>query len=341
MIDQRFFKKRSPATIADLIKYTNAVLLDNDKASFLIDDVAPISAANESQVTFLSNRKYVDYVKNTNAGACFVESDLAHYLPKNTVALISDNPYLAFAKAAAFFYANNPSPTKTNIHPSAVIGNDVILGTGCQIGANAVIEDGANIGDNTVISPQVYIGAAVVIGKNCFIHPQVSITNSIIGDFVVLHAGCRIGQAGFGFVPFFVSGQQPMKIPQLGRVIIHDHVDIGANTCVDRGAGPDTVIGRGTVIDNMVQIAHNVQIGENSIIVSFVGISGSTTIGSNVQIGGQVGIVGHIKIGNNVKIAAGSGVMRNIEDNQDVGGRPAIQMRSWLKQLAYLKKIGN
>jgi UDP-3-O-[3-hydroxymyristoyl] glucosamine N-acyltransferase len=339
MIDPRFFPKKDSVSLAEIVAATGAVLPAGASLDLRITNVAPISHAGPTDVTFLSNRKYVSHLATTRAGACFVEADVAPDLPPHTIPLVTDQPYLAYAKAASLLYPGPEWPQESFQHPSAIVAAGAKIGKACYLGPQVIIENGAEIGDHTVIMAQAYIGEGVRLGSFCRLFPQVSVTHALIGDHVVLHSGARIGQAGFGFAPSFDHGVGPTKIPQLGRVILEDHVDIGANTCIDRGAGPDTVIGRGTMIDNLVQIGHNVSIGENSIIVSQVGISGSTTIGHHVHIGGQVGMVGHITIGHHVKIAAGSGVMRDIPDHQAVGGRPAIPMRDFLKQIAYLKKL--
>jgi UDP-3-O-[3-hydroxymyristoyl] glucosamine N-acyltransferase len=339
MIDPRFFPKKNSIALAEIVAATGVNVSETIPLTLNLSNVAPIAHAGPTDVTFLSNRKYVQHLATTQAGACFVEADLAHALPESTVALVTDQPYLAFAKTAGLLYPAPPYPQESFQHPSAVVAEGVVIGKACRIGPQVIIEKGAHIGDHTVIMGQAYIGEGVKLGSFCWLFPQVTVTHALVGDHVVLHSGARIGQAGFGFAPSFDHGVGPTKIPQLGRVILEDHVDIGANTCIDRGSGPDTVIGRGTMIDNLVQIGHNVTIGENSIIVSQVGISGSTAVGHHVHIGGQVGIVGHITIGHHAKIAAGSGVMRKVPDHQSVGGRPAMPMREFLKQIAYLKKV--
>ncbi len=339
MIDPRFFPKKNSVSLAEIVTATGVQVLEGTPLTLSIHNVAPIAHAGPTDVTFLSNRKYVQHLSTTQAGACFVAADLAPALPQATVALVTDQPYLAYAKTAGLFYPAPAYPQESFQHPSAIVAEGAVIGKGCMIGPQVIIEKGVHIGDHTVIMAQAYIGEGVQVGSFCWVFPQVTVTHALVGDHVVLHSGARIGQAGFGFAPSFHHGIGPTKIPQLGRVILEDHVDIGANTCIDRGSGPDTVIGRGTMIDNLVQIGHNVTVGENSIIVSQVGISGSTAVGHHVHIGGQVGIVGHITIGHHVKIAAGSGVMRDVPDHQSVGGRPAMPMREFLKQIAYLKKM--
>ncbi len=205
-----------------------------------------------------------------------------------------------------------------------------------EISEHAIVDNSAEIGDRSIIHSGAFIGAGVKIGKNCVIHPNASITHAIIGDNVIIHHGASIGQDGFGYA--FHNGKYH-KIPQLGRVIIENDVEIGANTCIDRGAGPDTVIGEGTKIDNLVQIAHNVKIGKHCIIVAQVGISGSTEIGDHSVLGGQVGIVGHLKIGKGVQVAAQSGVFRDLKDKEIVGGSPCVPLRQHHKQTIMLNKL--
>ena len=216
------------------------------------------------------------------------------------------------------------------VHPTAEIEEGAIIEPGAVIGAEA------KIGRDSVISSGAVIGARCYIGRNCYIGANASIVCSLIGDGVIIHQGAGIGQDGFGFA---MGAQGHLKVPQIGRVIIQDHVEIGANTTIDRGALKDTVIGQGTKIDNLVQIGHNVIIGQNCVIVSQVGISGSTELGDFVIFGGQGGCVGHIKIGSGVKIAANGKIINNVEPGAIIGGAPAVPIMEWKRQIIAIKKM--
>jgi UDP-3-O-[3-hydroxymyristoyl] glucosamine N-acyltransferase len=222
------------------------------------------------------------------------------------------------------------------IAPTAWIDATAALGEGCRVEPGAVIGAGARIGARCHVGPGVAIGGGVVLGDDCIVGANASVSHAVVGNRVMLYPGVRIGQDGFGFA---MGPQGHVKVPQLGRVIIGDDVEIGANSTIDRGAGPDTVIGEGCMIDNLVQIGHNVQLGRGCVIVAQVGISGSTRLGDFVAVGGQVGIAGHLKIGSGVRIAAQSGVMRDIGAGETVGGSPAQPMAEWLRQSAMLSKM--
>jgi UDP-3-O-[3-hydroxymyristoyl] glucosamine N-acyltransferase len=213
------------------------------------------------------------------------------------------------------------------IDPAAIVPDD------CAIGANAVIEAGARLGARCQVGANSVIGPGVELGDDCLIAANVTLSHCLIGSRVMLHPGVRIGQAGFGFAP---DRAGPVKIPQLGRVIIGDDVDIGANTTIDRGSGHDTVIGPGTMIDNLVQIGHNVVLGRGCILAGQVGISGSTKLGDFVMAGGQAGLAGHLNIGAGARIGAQAGLMKDVAPGATVGGYPAVPMRQWLKQVALL-----
>jgi UDP-3-O-[3-hydroxymyristoyl] glucosamine N-acyltransferase len=220
--------------------------------------------------------------------------------------------------------------------PSAIIDPGAIVPEDCEIGAHVVIEAGARLGARCQIGANTVIGPAVELGEDCRIGANVTLTYCLIGARVVLHPGVQIGQPGFGFAP---DAQGPVKIPQLGRVVIGDDVDIGANTTVDRGSGHDTVIGPGTMIDNLVQIGHNVVLGRGCILAAQVGISGSTKLGDFVMVGGQAGFAGHLDIGSGARIAGTAGVMRDIAPGETVCGSPAVPIASFMRQVAILQRL--
>lgn len=331
MPDPRFFSRAGPFSLDDLARAVGGDTVPGANALFL--DVAPLQTADASTVSFLDNKKYVDTFKTTKAGACIVRPSMRDLAPTGTALIITKEPYHAYARIAQMFYPTTPSTgavaANANIDPSAKVADTADIAPGTVIGAHAKIEAGCKIGANTVIGDGVHIGADTTIG------PNTTVEFSDVGARCIIHTGVRIGQDGFGFA---LGPDGHIKVPQLGRVIIGDDVEIGANTTIDRGTGPDTIIGNGTKIDNLVQIGHNVRVGENCVIVSHVGISGSTELGDFVVIGGQVGIAGHLHIGSGARIAAQSGVMRDVPPGQELAGTPAKQMRQWFREVATLEK---
>jgi UDP-3-O-[3-hydroxymyristoyl] glucosamine N-acyltransferase len=248
--------------------------------------------------------------------------------------LVTAEPYKAFARAAQAFYPATPVAPRRAV--SAVIDPTATVPQDCDIGPNVVIEAGARLGARCQIGPNTVIEAGVDLGEDCRVGANVTLSHCLIGARVVLHPGVRIGQAGFGFAP---DAQAPVKVPQLGRVVIGDDVDIGANTTIDRGSGHDTVIGPGTMIDNLVQIGHNVVLGRGCILAGQVGISGSTKLGDFVMAGGQAGLAGHLDIGSGARIAAKAGLMRDVASGETVCGIPAVPIASFMKQVAILQSL--
>lgn len=330
MADPRFFAVHGPFTLAELAKVSGARLGPNADGATVFRDVAPLDSAGAADVSFLDNKLYADAFAASKAGACIVAPDMASKAPAGMAVLLSDQPYRGYARIAEAFYPDTGGdvvPPKAPIDPTARIGKDAALGPGVVIGAKAEIGDRCRIGAYAVI------GAGTVIGDDCVIGPHVSLSHSLVGHRVTIEAGARIGQEGFGFAP---DDGAYLKVPQLGRVIVHDGVLIGANATVDRGSGPDTVIGPACMIDNLVQIGHNVELGRGCIIVAQVGISGSTKLGDYVVAGGQAGFAGHLKIGRGARIAAKSGVMRDIPEGATYAGFPAVPVRDWHRQTVAL-----
>lgn len=334
MADGRFFGAPRRLTLEDLAGITGAEVAPGGDRGLALDDVAPLDSAQANHLSFLDNARYRDQFAVTKAGACIVHPDMAGKAPAGVHLLLSRNPYKAYALAAQAFYPEDRPAAEISerawIHPSAEIG------TGCAIAACVVIEEGARIGENCWIEANAVIGRNVEIGEGCRIGANATISHSVIGRRTRIYPGARIGQDGFGFA---IDPKGHVKVPQLGRVIIGDHVEIGANTAIDRGAGPDTVIGSGTWIDNLVQIGHNVKIGRGCIIVSQTGISGSTVLEDFVATGGQVGIAGHLRIGMGARIAAKSGIMRDVPAGEEQMGYPALPMKQFMKQVALLKRL--
>jgi len=287
------------------------------ESGLIITGLAGIKEAKDGDITFLANLKYAALVNLTGASAIIVPENFD--APGKALLKVSD-PSLAFSKVAQTFAGANIKHPQ-GVHPAAVIAKNSRIAKNVSIGACAVIEDGSVIGENTIIYPNVFIGANVKVGENCLIYSNVSLRENVeLGNRVIIHCGTVVGSDGFGFVT--VDGKHE-KIPQTGTVVVEDDVEVGACVTIDRARFEKTIIGAGTKIDNLVQIAHNVIIGKNCIIVAQVGIAGSTVLGDNVTLAGQVGVAGHLKIGNNVIVAAQSGVSKSIPDNSAVFGSPA------------------
>ncbi|MCU0650833.1 MAG: UDP-3-O-(3-hydroxymyristoyl)glucosamine N-acyltransferase [Candidatus Omnitrophica bacterium] len=299
----------------------------------VISGVAGIEDAREGDITFLSNPKYAAFLDRTRASCVIVGRDV-EAKSKNIIRV--DNPSLAFTRTVSFVLPpQHKHPCGT--HPASVIAKGVKIGVSAGIGACAVIEEGVSIGDNTVIYPNCTIGRDCVIGSNTVIYSNVSVRENVrIGNNVIIHSGTVIGSDGFGFVT--VDGVHH-KIPQVGTVIVEDDVEIGANCTIDRARFDRTVIGRGTKLDNLVHIAHNVIIGKNCLIVAQVGISGSTTVGDNVILAGQVGVVGHVTIGDNSIVMAKSGISKDVPAGSVLYGVPASPVKEAKKIHAYVNSL--
>lgn len=336
MPDPRFFRSKGPFSLLELAGIAELELGAADDPTRIFRDVAPLSEAGAQDISFLDNARYVDQYRVSAAGACIVHPDRASAAPDGMSLLQTPAPYLAYARIARAFYPE--CSEYVGLETASAIDPGAIIGEGCSIGPGAVIGKGAEIGRGTEIGPNAVIGAGVVIGEDCKIGALCSVAYSIIGSRVRLYAGVRIGEAGFGFA---VSPTGFINVPQLGRVLIEDDVEIGANTSIDRGAGPDTVIGRGCRIDNLVQIGHNVRLGKGCILVAQTGISGSTTLEDQVVVGGQVGIVGHVTIGRGAQLGAQSGIMNDIPAGERHVGSPAMPARQWFRQLAMIKRISS
>ena len=334
MTDLRFFDRAGPYSLDELAELSGARLGGGADGKQLMTDVAPLETAGPEDVTFLDNRKYLDAFAGSRAGAAFVDERFAGRAPAGMALLLTKEPYKAFARAAQALYP--AKPVIPGVAPTAIIGPAVTVPADCEIGPYVVIEAGARLGARCQIGAHTVIGRAVELGDDSRVGPHVTLSHCLIGARVVLHPGVRIGQPGFGFAP---DREGPVKIPQLGRVVIGADVDIGANTTIDRGSGHDTVIGPGTMIDNLVQIGHNVVLGRGCILAGQVGISGSTKLGDFVMAGGQAGLAGHLDIGSGARIAAKAGLMRDVASGETVCGIPAVPIASFMKQVAILQRL--
>ncbi|MCH2546342.1 MAG: UDP-3-O-(3-hydroxymyristoyl)glucosamine N-acyltransferase [Alphaproteobacteria bacterium] len=334
MADPRFFRNAGPHRLGDIARLTSAELSNGADANASFSSVAPLDTATREDISFLDNPKYIETFVQSHAGACFVHPKHMAKAPQTMALLVSENPYLCFAQTATLFF---PAPVScAEISSSASIDTTATIGEGCEIGAGAYIGKHVLLGKNCVIAPNAVIANGVTIGDHTRVGANTSITHAVIGAHVIIHSGVNIGQDGFGFAK---SPTGAIKVPQLGRVIVENYVEIGAGSCIDRGAGPDTIIGAGSKIDNLVQIGHNVKMGRSAILVSQVGVSGSTEIGDGATLAGQVGVAGHIRIGHGATVAAKAGVSNNIPDGAIYGGFPAIPIMDWRRQVAAVSRL--
>jgi UDP-3-O-[3-hydroxymyristoyl] glucosamine N-acyltransferase len=329
MPDPRFFEDLGPVTLSELAALTGAELADASMGGWQVRAVSVMTGAGADSITFVTDRKFLEQAGKTLAGACFVRPDAADALPVGCAALTLASPQLGYAMAAARLHRPRFITGEKGVHPAAQIEPQVELGPGVVVGAGAQIGRGTRIGANTVIGP------GVAIGRDCDISASVTIGFALIGDRVRILAGARIGEAGFGAT---AGPKGLVDIPQLGRAILQDGVTIGANSCVDRGAFEDTVMGENTKIDNLVQIGHNVRVGRNCVMAAYTGISGSVTIGDGVQFGGRAGVADHLTIGAGARISAAAGVIQDVPADETWGGYPARPIRQWMRETAWLRR---
>jgi UDP-3-O-[3-hydroxymyristoyl] glucosamine N-acyltransferase len=337
MTEPVFFRLAGPFPLKEIAEIAGATLQEGGDPDRLVHGVAPLDAAGPGDLVFLDNPRYADDLTRTRAAACLVAPKFAARVPAGTATLLSPEPYRAAALVAARLYPEAMRPGSMvgadGLSPGSFIHPQARLEQGVTVDPGAVIGPGAEIGSGTVIAANAVIGPQVRIGRHCSIGPNASIVHALVGDRVIIHAGVRIGQDGYGFA---MGPRGHLKVPQVGRVIIQNDVEIGANSCVDRGANRDTVIGEGTKIDNLVQIGHNVVVGRHCIIVSQVGVSGSTRLEDFVALGGQVGLAGHLTIGMGAQVAGGSSVGDNIPRGERWGGYPARPIKNFFREMTYL-----
>lgn len=338
MTHNEFYPPHPGISLAALVEQLGVELVDPQHGDIAIHSIAPAARSKSGDICYIASRKNRQDLETCQASAIFCTSAFKSLVPEGVAVLLTDNPQKSFAEAGALLHptAMRPAPIVSDlsgIHPSAFIDPTARLEAGVTVEPCAVVGAGAEIGTGSVIGAGAIIGAHVKIGRDCSIAAGASILSAYLGNNVIIHNGARIGQDGFGYAP---GPRGMLKLVQIGRVIIQDNVEIGANTTIDRGAMDDTVIGEGTKIDNQVQIGHNVHIGRHCGIVSKVGIAGSTRIGNGVMIGGAAGLNGHITIGDGVQIAAMSGVVASIPAGQVYGGVPARPMKDVLRDWAEL-----
>ena len=342
MSEPVFFPKNPPLTLRQIAEIAGAALPEGADPDSTVSGVAPLESAGGNDLAYMDNPKYADALARTGARACLVSRRFAAKVPAATVALVIDQPYHAYAEILARLYPAAARPGSSfgasGVSPGSFVHPTARLEHGVVVDPGAVIGPGAEIGAGTVVGAGAAIGPQVRIGRDCSMAAGASIANALIGNRVIIHPGARIGQDGFGYA---MGRTGHRKVPQVGRVIIQDGVEIGANTTIDRGASRDTVIGEGTKIDNLVQIAHNVVIGRHCIIVAQVGISGSATLEDFVVLGGQVGVVGHVRIGIGAQIAGSSNVNSDVPPGARWGGTPAKPMRDWFREITTLKTLAS
>jgi len=334
MADSRFFANSGARRLADIAALTGATLINPAHGKREIGDVAPLDRAASHEISFLDNAKYVRSFTESNAGACFIREKYKDQAPPDMALLVTDDPYRCYALTAQQFYPF--VPVVAEISPRAVIDPTATIGEGCSIGPGAFIGKQVVVGEKCIIGPNAVLHDGVEVGRDSRIGALSSLSHAVIGMRCIIHRGVHIGQDGFGFA---LSRDGHVKVPQLGRVVVGNDVEIGAGTCIDRGTGPDTMIGDGTKIDNLVQIGHNVQIGRGAVIVAQTGIAGSTRIGDGAVLGGQCGIAGHLTIGPGAKLAAQAGVMNDIPAGAAFGGSPAVSAKDWHRQNIAIRNL--
>lgn len=339
MSEPVFLRHSHGLTLDEIVALTGASLAAPPRKTPRIANIASLDRASPRDLTFFDNRNYAGDAAQTHAGVCLTNAALAKELPAHVAVLVVREPYRAFVLVARELFPQSLRPSSlfeqgkvdgAHVHATARLENDVTVDPGAVIGPNAEIGSGTAIGANAVI------GASVRLGRNCAIGASVVLANALIGDRVIIHPGCKIGQDGFGFV---MGAKGHLKVPQVGRVIIQDDVEIGAGTTVDRGATRDTVIGEGTKIDNLVQVGHNVDIGRHCVLVGQVGIAGSSTLEDYVVLGAKVGVNTSVTIGEGAQLAATANVHGDVPAGARWGGSPAKPLKQWFREMTLITQM--
>jgi len=335
-----FFERAGPFTLRQIAEHVGAKLVHDSDGARSIEDVRPLRTAGQSHLTFFDNRRYAEQLKTTYAGACIVSGNDAAHVPAGSAILTTTTPYAAFAMALQLFYADalrskaaadSACGDGPLVHPTARIDPTAAIEPGAIVGREAVI------GSRTTVAAGAVVGYRVVLGSDCYVGAGATLTHAVVGNGSIIHAGARIGQDGFGFA---VCAKGRVKVPQVGCVVIGDDVEIGANTTIDRGTLTDTVIGDGTKIDNLVQIAHNVVIGRHCIIVAQSGIAGSAELGDYVVMGAKSGVIGHVKVGRGAQIAGMCHVKDDVAPGAKMGGTPGRPFKEWAREVAAVRLLG-
>ncbi|MBK66644.1 MAG: UDP-3-O-(3-hydroxymyristoyl)glucosamine N-acyltransferase [Rickettsiales bacterium] len=334
----RFFEKKGTFTLKEIIDACECQVIGDIDMAREVTDIRALEDAQEGHVSFLANNKYKDDLKETKASFCFIHQNAVKYAPEGLVCLVSMNPHRSYAIATTMFYGFGYEANASDISANAYISKTAKLGDNCVVKDAAVIEDDVVIGNNCYVGYGAVIEKGVHIGDHSKIHANCVISHADLGHHVQVFPGAKIGQSGFGYA---MDPRGHVPVPQLGQVVIGNHVEIGANTSIDRGSWKNTIIGDNCVIDNLVMIAHNVEIGAGSVIVAQVGISGSTKLGRFVVMGGQAGSVGHIEIGDGAQVGAQAGVTKSIPAGMKVNGTPAMELNKCLRKDVLLRKLAN
>ncbi len=333
MADPRFFNYAGPFAAETLADQLGGMVPAAHRTDAVLKGLKPLDGAGPEDLSFFASKKYAEALAESNAGACLIKQEDLELLPDHIGAIVVDAPDVAYIDAVPLFYPESLSQT---ISPVAFVDESARLEEGVTVEAGAVIGAGAEVGAGTLIGANAVIGQGVKIGRDCRIYPNATVRYALVGDRVLIHPGASIGADGFGFSS---SGTGHKRVPQIGRVILQDDVEVGASTTIDRGAMDDTVIGEGTKIDNLVQIAHNCKIGRHCMITGMVGISGSTTLGDFVTMGGKVGVVDHVVIGDFAIIAARSGVTKDLAGGNVYAGFTAKPFKEWQREKAVVSRL--
>ena len=340
MTDPVFFVPSRRYTAAEVADLTGSTIANPAYSNIVIETIAAAGDSGEDALVFVDGKRNAGLMGTLKAAAVLCPPELADQAPAGVAVLVNSRPQYAFATVGRLLFptAATPEPltSETGVSSHAFVDPTAHVEAGAIVEAGAVIGPGVGIGSGTVVAPNAVVGKHCQIGRNCFIGPGVGVQYALVGNRVIIHGGARIGKDGFGFVG---GAKGPERMPQIGRVVIQDDVEIGSNTTVDRGAMADTVIGEGTKIDNLVQIAHNVRIGRGCIIAGHCGISGSVTLGDFVMLGGRVGIADHLTIGDRVQVAASSGLMYDIPAGERWAGMPAQPMRDFFRELSAIRNF--
>ncbi len=335
-----FFETAGPFSLSEIAAKTSAPLAAGSDDQRLMTGIGPLKTASATDLAFLDNRRYVDQLANSHAGACILSQSDADQAPSGMALLLTKQPYIAFAHAMRLFYSdalrskaavNQDRDSDGLVHRTAQIAEGATIEPGAVVGREAIVGKGSTVCAGAVL------GYRSVLGQDCYVGAGATVTHAILGNAVIIHAGVRIGQDGFGFA---MGSAGHLKVPQIGCVRIDDDVEIGANSTIDRGTLSDTIIGQGTKIDNLVQIGHNVVIGRHCIVVAQSGIAGSAELGDFVVMGACSGVLGHVRVGDGAQIAGMAHVKDNVPAGARMGGTPARPFKEWARELAAIRALG-